>query len=64
MVVSQPIWQTEVVLNQDSSVGPVHVRGFYLGSVTVPVGPVQVTGGKTQSCQFTIDQVTALIFLN
>lgn len=39
-VVSQAVWQAEVIFNQNPSVGAVHVRGLDLGGVTVPVGPV------------------------
>lgn len=41
-VVSQAVWQAEVVFHQHPPVGTVHVRRLNLGGVAVPVSPVQV----------------------
>lgn len=46
-VISQAVWQAEVVLNQHPPVGSVHVRGLDLGSVAVPVAPVKITVVRT-----------------
>ncbi len=42
-VVSQAVWQTEILFNQHSSVGSIHVGGLNLGGIAVPVSPVKVT---------------------
>lgn len=46
-IVSQAVWQAEIVFNQHSSVGSIHVRGLNLGGFAVPVSPVEIAVVRT-----------------
>lgn len=39
-VISQAIWQAEIIFNQHPSVGSIHPRGLNLWGITVPISPV------------------------